>query len=424
MGDKTINTIAIVGGGVTGLAIGWQLAKRGCSVTVFERHQIGGGASWAAAGMLAAQAEAEPGEESLHRLLLAGQQIWPTFAAELEAEAEIEIGYRQEGTLLVAVNRDEQERLRSQLTYQQAQGLDLTWLSGYEVRQKEPYLSRHVVGALYSPQDHQVDNRLLVQALKQVYLKVGGQLQEGASVQDLIVVDGQVNGLILKSQPLTEDRKADPQADPLADPQTNPQADLAVGCETVFAADTVVITTGAWAGSRSPLAKWVDLPVRPIKGQMLAVQMPADQILTEHVIWGEDVYLVPRRDGRLLIGATVEEKGFETQITVGGLLDLLKQAWTILPGLYDMPMIETWAGLRPGSPDDAPILGKTSIEGLYVATGHHRNGILLCPLTAYAMSDLIVTNAWPQVCDSFTLQRFHPDRERVAVGAGELNHRM
>lgn len=408
MGDKTINTIAIVGGGVTGLAMGWQLAKRGCSVTVFERHQIGGGASWAAAGMLAAQAEAEPGEESLHRLLLAGQQIWPTFAAELEAEAEIEIGYRTEGTLLVAVNRDEQERLRSQLAYQQAQGLDLTWLSGYEVRQQEPYLSRHVVGALYSPQDHQVDNRLLVQALKRVFLKVGGQLREGASVQDLIVVDGQVNGLILKSQLLPED----------------PQADPGIRVETAFAADTVVIATGAWAGSRSPLAKWVDLPVRPIKGQMLAVQMPADQILTDHVIWGEDVYLVPRRDGRLLIGATVEEKGFETQITVGGLLDLLKQAWTILPGLYDMPMIETWAGLRPGSPDDAPILGQTSIEGLYVATGHHRNGILLCPLTAYAMSDLIMTNAWPQVCDSFTLQRFHPDRERVAVGAGGLNHRM
>ncbi len=366
--------IAIVGGGVVGLAIGWQLARRGHATTVFERQHIGCGASGVAGGMLAAQAEAEPGEEILHQLLLQSQRMWPTFAQDLELASTTTIGYRREGTLLVAVNRDEQERLKSHHQYQQSLGLNLTWLSGYEVRQREPFLSRQIVGALYSPEDHQVDNRLLLQALKTAFLQSGGILQEQCLVDALLIKADQIYGLRHQDQE--------------------------------WFADSIVLATAAWPHLIRNLNPYVDLPIRPCKGQILTVQMPPQQILTEHVIWGEDVYLIPRRDGRLLIGATVEEKGYDPDLTVGGMLDLLQKAWEILPGLYDMPIRETQVGFRPRSPDDAPILGATPLKGLYLATGHHRNGILLAPLLAQAITQLLEAGSLPPACQAFTLDRF------------------
>ncbi|NJK64365.1 MAG: glycine oxidase ThiO [Synechococcaceae cyanobacterium SM2_3_1] len=367
--------IAIVGGGVVGLAIGWQLARRGYSTTVFERKHIGCGASGVAGGMLAAQAEAEPGEEALHQLLLQSQRMWPTFAQDLELASSSAIGYRREGTLLVAVNRDEQERLKAHHQYQQSLGLNLTWLSGYEVRQREPYLSRQIVGALYSPEDHQVDNRLLLQALKTAFLQAGGILREQCLVEALLIKDDQIYGLRNQDQE--------------------------------WSAEFVILATAAWPHLIHNLNPYVDLPIRPCKGQILTVQMPPHQILTAHVIWGEDVYLIPRGDGRLLIGATVEEKGYDPDLTVGGVLDLLQKAWEILPGLYDMPIRETQVGFRPRSPDDAPILGPTPLKGLYLATGHHRNGILLAPLLAQAITPGRGSGGLPPGCQSFTLDRFH-----------------
>jgi glycine oxidase len=373
--------IAIVGGGVVGLAIGWQLARRGYPTTVFERKHTGSGASGVAGGMLAAQAEAEPGEEALHQLLLQSQRLWPTFAQDLERASSSPLGYRSEGTLLVAVNRDEQERLKSHHQYQQSLGLNLTWLSGYEVRQREPYLSRQIVGALYSPEDHQVDNRLLLQALNTAFLQSGGVLKEQCLVEALLIKNDQIYGL------RNEDQE--------------------------WFADAIVLATAAWPHLISNLNPYLDLPIRPCKGQILTVQMPPQQILTEHVIWGEDVYLIPRRDGRLLIGATVEEKGYDPDLTVGGVLELLQKAWEILPGLYDMPIRETQVGFRPRSPDDAPILGPTPLKGLYLATGHHRNGILLTPLLAQAITQLLEEGNLPTLCQPFTLARFQSSQPPV-----------
>jgi glycine oxidase len=169
---------------------------------------------------------------------------------------------------------------------------------------------------------------------------------------------------------------------------------------------TVVLAAGAWSRDIDGLPDEVRPPVRPVKGQMLAVQMPRHAPLLKHVVWGPDAYLVPRLDGRLLIGATVEEQGFDMQLTAGGIFELLRGAWETLPGIYDLPIVELWAGLRPGSRDDAPILGPTRVEGLIMATGHFRNGILLAPVTAYAISHFILTGELIETVKPFTLERF------------------
>ncbi|MBO9393791.1 glycine oxidase ThiO [Caldilinea sp.] len=380
MKNKQFNSVLIVGGGVCGLGIGWRLAQANRPTTVLEQREVGPNslpaATWASAGMLAPHVEAEPGEERLLPLLLESHARWPAFTQELKEASGVDVGYRTEGTLVVALDRDQVERLRFQYEFQRKLGLELTWLSGDAARQREPHLSRNVIAALYSPHDHQVDNRQVLLALRQAFLAAGGTLREHASVAEILVEKGEAQGVRLISG-------------------------------EILHAPVVVVAAGAWSATLPGLPPEARPPVRPVKGQMLALQTPLDAPLLRHVVWGRDVYLVPRKDGRLLVGATVEEKGFDAQLTAGGVYTLLRRAWEILPGIDEAPIVEMWAGLRPGSRDDAPILGATPVKGLILATGHYRNGILLAPITADAISHLILTGETPESIRNFGIGRFH-----------------
>lgn len=356
------------------MAIGWRLAQAGASVDIYDQGIAGQAASHAAAGMLAAGVEAEPGEQRLLPLCLDSRERWPGFAADLTATSGIDVGLRREGTLVVASTRDEVELLRSNYQFQRGLDLDLHWLTGAQVKEREPFLNPRTAAGIYSPMDGQVDNRQVTAALRIAVARAGARLHENTMVTGLDIKGGRVTGLWLGDRPI--------------------------------AADKVVVAAGAWSrlipGQASPP------PVRPVKGQMIALSMdPAAPLLT-HVLWAPKCYLVPRLDGTLIIGATTEEKGFDDQMTAGGVLALLDAAWRALPGVEELPIKEMWAGHRPGSRDDAPILGPApGVEGLILATGHHRNGILLTPVTADAISDLVLTGRVTDPIRAFGADRFY-----------------
>lgn len=368
-------SVAIIGGGVIGLSIGWRLARAGCPVTVYERGEPGRGASWAAAGMLAAGIEAEPTEENLFDLGRFSQSLWPGFAAELEAASGHEIGYDPTGTLVCAFTRDQAERLRRGIEFQSRIGGVFEWLSGRAARALEPGLAATIVAAVLSPKDHQVDNRKLGAALATAFQRAGGVLRAGTEAA-LDIVAGRCRGVTIG--------------------------------ETRHEADITVLAAGPWSRLVPGLPSAAAPPVRPVKGQMLALTMPKQAPSIRHVVWGGHCYLVPRADGRLLVGATTEEQGFDGANTAGGVLGLLDDAWRTLPGIEDLPIQEMWTGFRPGSPDDMPILGPSPVDGLVLATGHHRNGILLTPATAALISDYILTGLSDARLLAFSLDRFGP----------------
>jgi len=367
--------VAIIGAGVIGLAIAWRLAARGTSVQVFDRGAAGAGASHAAAGMLAACAEAEPGEEALVALGRESQARWGAFAAELLAASGIDVELRPEGTLLLALTADDQARLTHQLVFQQKLDLPLQWISAADTRRREPHLAGKLAGAVFSPEDTQVDNRKLVAALRVAAEAAGVSVREYRSVRAISSRGGRVDGIILADGTKVE-------------------------------ADVVVLAAGAWARGIEGVDPKLRPPVRPIKGQMLALRMDSAAPLLSHVVWAPGAYLVPRRDGRLLVGATVEEKGYDTSLTAGGILTLLEAAWRAVPAIEELAVDEMWVGHRPGSRDDAPILGAGPIDGLIYATGHHRNGILLAPITADAMARLILDGVVEAVIRPFGIERF------------------
>jgi len=367
--------IAIIGAGVIGLAIAWRLAARGVAVRIFDRGAAGAGASRAAAGMLAACAEAEPGEEALVALGREGQARWPAFAAELLAASGIDVELRPEGTLLLALTADDQARLTHQLVFQQKLGLPLQWISAADTRRREPHLAGKLAGAVFSPEDTQVDNRKLVAALRVAAEAAGARVSEYRAVSAISSRGGRVDGIILADG-------------------------------TKVTADVVVLAAGAWARSIEGIDPKLRPPVRPIKGQMLALRMDPAAALVSHVVWAPGAYLVPRRDGRLLVGATVEEKGYDASLTAGGILTLLEAAWRAVPAIEELAIDEMWVGHRPGSRDDAPILGAGPIDGLIYATGHHRNGILLAPITADAIARLVLDGVVEAAIRPFGIERF------------------
>jgi glycine oxidase len=366
----------VIGGGVIGLGIAWRLAQAGCPVAVYDRGEAGHGASWAAAGMLAAAVETEPGEEALLALTLESQLLWRDFAREIEAASGISVGYRDEGTMVVALTRDDAEQLRFTYQFQKGLGLDLEWLSGAEARRREPHLRPGIPAAVLSPRDHQVDNRLVASALSIAAQRSGALLQEHCGVREVEVFNGRARAVVT-------DRGREP-------------------------ADMVVLAAGAWSREIAGIPTAYLPPVRPIKGQMMALRMDAVAPLLRHVIWLPRGYLVPRRDGRLIIGGTVEERGFDDSMTAGGLLALLEGAWRAVPTIEELPIAETWVGFRPGSRDDAPILGPSGIDGLVIATGHHRNGILLTPVTAAMVSAYVLSGSLPDSALPFVPGRFSP----------------
>ncbi|WP_449267371.1 glycine oxidase ThiO [Fodinicurvata halophila] len=367
----------IIGGGVCGLAIGWQLAEAGQQVTLLERERCGQAATHAAAGMLAAAAECEPGEEQLLQLTRWAQELWPTFLDRLEAASGLRPDYRDEGTLVVALNRDEVDRLRFRHDFQSALGLPLQWLEGREVREREPHLRQSAAAAIYSLEDHQVDNRQLAEGLKRAFVNAGGELREHTEVAALDCPEDSAKRIHLANG-------------------------------EVLQAEHLVLAAGAWTRGLPGLPDAAKPPVRPLKGQSLALQMDPAAPLLEHVLWTEQVYCVPRRDGRLIIGATVEERGFDDSVTAGGLYALIEGARRALPGIEDLPLLESWSGFRPGCRDDAPVLGSTPVPGLHLATGHHRNGILLAPVTGHCLAEQILTGEMPEAARPFSLARFKP----------------
>jgi glycine oxidase len=367
--------VAIIGAGVVGLGIAWRLAARGVRVAVYDRGAAGQGASHAAAGMLAACSEAEPGEEALVRLGRESQARWPGFAAELQDLTGVDVELRPEGTLVLAFTSDDQARINHHLEFQQKLGLPLGWISAAETRRREPHLAGKLAGAVWSPEDHQVDNRKLVTALRIAAERAGARIHEHSEVKEIICAGPKIDGIMLSDG-------------------------------TRITAGTVVLAAGAWSRGIAGLAAELRPPVRPIKGQMLSLRMDPVAPLVSHVLWAPGVYLVPRRDGRLIAGATVEEKGFDTTLTAGGMLTLLEAAWRAIPAIEDLPIDEMWVGHRPGSRDDAPILGPASLNGLVYATGHHRNGILLAPVTADAIAQLVLDGTIEQAIRPFGIERF------------------
>ena len=371
--------ILIIGGGVIGLGIGWQLAKAGVSVTIYEQAEAGRAASWAAAGMLAPLAEAHTEEPELLKLGCQSLALYPQWVRALEADAEMSIGYRVEGTLIVGLEPDDTHQLRHLYASQQALGLDVEWLTGRAARDIEPALSPRVTAAIRCKSDHQVDNRLMLKALRRAYQRYDGMLCERSAVERIVIESGVGTGI-----------------------QTQ---------ESFQAADVIILAAGCWSAQIAGLPDTIIPPVRPVKGQMLALQME-EGITVKNVIrtvrarYPTSVYLVPRTDGRLIVGATSEEMGFDTRLTAGGVFELLRGVYEAVPGIYELPLLETWTGLRPGSRDNAPILGETPIENLIYATGHYRNGILLTPITAYEISKLILTGETSETIAPFRLDRF------------------
>ncbi|WP_051440034.1 glycine oxidase ThiO [Methylobacterium sp. 10] len=365
--------VVIVGAGLIGLSAAWRLAQTGLTVTVIERDTVGAGASLAATGMLAPAAEHEPGSDPLLPLALESLSRWPGFRDELQAASGIGIDYREEGTLVLAIGRDEVDRLRFRHDLQVRSGLTVRWLSGMEVRTREPALRPSVTAGLFCEEDHQVDPPLVMAALTRAAQAVGVIIVERCPVEALDWQGGRVRGVATSLGPVS--------------------------------AETVLLAAGAWSGQAGLLPDELALPVRPIRGQSLALKTTARTGNLSHMVWTEQVHMAPKADGHLIVGATVEDCGFVPGVTAGGLYALLEGARRVLPGIEEMEVEAVWSGFRPTSDDDAPIIDILA-PGLVAATGHHRNGYLLAPATADAVCALLTTGALPDFARGFGLARF------------------
>ncbi|MBA3373262.1 MAG: FAD-dependent oxidoreductase [Actinomycetota bacterium] len=383
----------IVGGGAIGLAVAWRAAEAGLAVTVVDPRP-GRGATWAAAGMLAPVTEAHYGEGALLDLALESSRRWPSFAAELTEATGRDLCYRECGTVSVARNPDDNAALDELFAFQQRLGLDVQRLSGREVRSLEPALSPRVRGGILVVGDHQVDNRALVGALRAA-AEAAGVTVRRERVTAVRMDSGGVQGGVRRDGEEGVDR--------------GERGDRVEGVELangeVLTASQVVLAAGAHSGQIGGVPPTALPSVRPVKGQLLHLRGPAP--LATHNIRGLDVYIVPRADGRVVVGATVEELGFDIRVTAGAVHELLREAWTLLPGIAELELVEATAGLRPGSPDNAPLLGQTQVDGLLLATGHYRNGILLTPVTADGLAQAL-TGGPAEVIAACSPRRFTP----------------
>jgi glycine oxidase len=343
--------VIVVGGGIIGRSVAWRLARAGCGVTVLDPAPERAAAR-VAGGMLAPVTEVRYGEEALLALNLAAARGWPRFAADLTDDAGTDPGLVRCGTLLVARDADDRSALDAVHEYQRELGLDVQQLTSRAMRQREPALGPGIRGGLFAAGDHQVHNRHLLDALALAGARHGVRVRTVAA--EAVHADA---------------------------------VDLPDGRS--LEADAVVVCAGAWSPRLLP-----SLAVRPVKGQILRLRATPRSVAPSHVIRGLEVYLVPRRDGELVVGATMEERGEDVTVTAGAVHDLLHAAWELVPGVAEMELAETAAGLRPATPDNQPIIGPTA-EGPVVATGHHRNGILLAPITADAVVDLLTCGELP-----------------------------
>jgi glycine oxidase len=368
--------LAIVGGGIVGLSAAWRASQRGLRVAVLERGELGGGATHVAAGMLAPVSEVEFGEagRGVLELGMRSAAMWPAFAAELERASEVSVGLRRSGTLVVARDDDEARELERQLAFREELGLRAVRLRASEAREREPALAPTVRLGLHAPDDHSVDPRRVVAALWRACERGGVRLRRHTPVLGVQLDEARERVVGVRVGRSQVDLDCGGDAD---------GADFGGGggCELVSARE-VVVAGGAWSGGLSGLPDGAGVNVRPVKGQILRLRDPAGPGLLGGVVRFEGGYLVPRGDGRYVLGATMEECGFEPNPTAGGVYELLRDAHELVPGVSELHIEELGVGYRPGTPDNAPIVGPGRLEGLMWATGHHRNGILLAPLTA------------------------------------------
>ncbi len=383
--------LLVIGGGAIGLSIAWRARESGMSVTVLERDALGSGTSRVAAGMLAPVAEAEFGEAGRRvlELGLRSAELWPRFAEQLRQAGGMDVGFLRTGTLLLARDEDEARELERQIAFRDSLGLTTKRLRASEAREREPALAPAVRLALEAPDDHSVDPRGVLDALGIACRAAGVVVREHAPVARIETGGERVAGVLLRDGGR-------------------------------IAAERVVVAAGAWSGELEGIAAEARVPVRPVRGQLLRLRDPSGPGLLRRVVRFEGGYVVPRADGRYVLGATVEERGFDVEPNAGGIYELLRDAHELVPGISELKIEELCVGLRPGTPDNAPAIGWGALEGLLWATGHHRNGILLAPLTAQLVVELLAGEQ-PQ---SELLRACSPARFGGASRTGEAPARV
>jgi glycine oxidase len=370
-----VDDVIVVGGGVIGLATAWRSLSRGLRVTVAD-PEPGSKATHVAAGMLTPVSELTYGEEPLLRLGLASRERYPAFVAELEEVSGLGTGFRGDGTLQVALDGDDLAVLEDLRRFQVSLGIPAEALTGRECRRLEPMLAPSVRGGLLAPADGSVDPRRLSAALLTAVERLGGTLVR-ERVTEVLVEDGRAAGVRLERG-------------------------------AALRAGQVVVAAGPWSPDLRGVPDGVLPPVRPVKGQVVRLRSDTPFLgrCVRGLVRGSSVYIVPRHDGEIVVGATQEELGFDTTVTAGGLWELLRDARELLPGVTELAFTEVNAGLRPGSPDNAPVLGPSVLPGLLLATGHFRNGVLLAPVTGDVMAETLATGTVPEVARPFSPDRF------------------
>jgi glycine oxidase len=361
--------VAIAGGGLIGASIALELARAGLRVGVFDRQEPGQEASWAGAGILSPAPEGAS-MIPLVPLAKASMALYPEFVRMVEEISGQSAGYRPAGTLQALFTRDAREELSTIIALHHGLGLKAEPLSSEDARELEPSLNEELEAAVLRPEEASVDNRAMTQAVLEAARRSGVQFFPGGSAEAIWREGGRCVGLRLKNE--------------------------------IIEAQWTVIAAGCFSANIGGVAAYA--PVRPAKGQMVALR--ADELRIERVLWSEKIYLVPRNDGRILAGATVEYTGFERSVTAGGLEKILEGAIELSPGLTAARVEETWAGLRPDSPDHLPILGPADIDGLLIATGHFRSGILLTPITARLTREWVTEQRVSVDWDRFSPMRF------------------
>ncbi len=361
--------VIIIGGGIIGCALADELARRGRRVVILERGHVGAEASSAAAGILSAQMDL-PAPGPLFDLCQASRRLYPYWIKDLEVRSQLSLGYHVDGILYLALTGREERAMAAQARWQEKRRLRVERVSRQQLKRREPAIDRLVVGGFLFPTEAQVDNVLLMRALSLACRKAGVELREQAHVRGLIVSDAKVHGVEIGHERL--------------------RADVVVTCQ------------GSWTSADRLLP--VKLPVEPARGQILAFQAPPR--LIRHVVMSSRAYMVQRRDGRLITGSTIEFAGFKKALTVEGMHGILCGLRHLSSRVNQCTFLEAWAGLRPYTRDKLPIIGRTQLEGFYAATGHFRHGILLAPITAKIMAELVLEERVSIDLSPFSPQRF------------------
>jgi glycine oxidase len=365
LSDRGTYDVVVVGGGAIGLCCAWRLAQAGARTVLLDRAEPPAGATRVAAGMLAPIGELAFGEPELLRMTLAAAEVYPGFVAELEAASGLDSGYARHGALHIALDRDEASELRRVHDLQRSLGLGAEWLPPRRCRELEPGLTPSFNGGVHAPGEAAIDPRRMTAALLAALAREGVEVRGGADVVTPILDGERLEG-------------------------------VRMGAGEELRAGHVVLATGAWAGAESWLPESARPPVRPVKGEILELRSADGETPCGRIVASERVYLVPRPDGRLIVGATTEERGFDATVTAGGVHELLREAYRLLPDVAEMELVEAMAGLRPGTPDNLPLIGPGALDGLVLACGHYRNGILLAPITGDAVAGVVAGKPLPE----------------------------